>query len=153
MIDIVFNLLIFFMVATRFQTTEGQLQAFLPKQGSGGCGSMCYVSQVRIKLLWVDAEGRPTRDVDGHVVLKVGDETLNEPGQLDGRDMHREPAWSELQALLLELSKGYTGDPGGMPVIIDAREPVPTRHVVLVLNEVARANLEDVTFAAPEREY
>ena len=41
----------------------------------------------------------------------------------------------------------------GLPVIIDARKEVPTRFVVLVLNEVVRAGITDVTFAAPEIEY
>ena len=39
MIDIVFNLLIFFMCATKFRTPEGVIEAFLPKDKGQASGT------------------------------------------------------------------------------------------------------------------
>jgi hypothetical protein len=36
-------------------------------------------------------------------------------------------------------------------VIIDARDEVPTQLVISALNEVVRAGVQDVRFAAPSR--
>ena len=71
MIDIVFNLLIFFMCATKFRTEEGLIEAFLPKglgTASANQTDPIDLGIVRIKLLWVDASGRPVEGKKGLVV-------------------------------------------------------------------------------------
>ena len=77
MVDIVFQLLIFFMLACRFRTTDGQLHAFLPKnRGMGTQGpAVINLNEVRIKLLWVyPGTTRETRDpAKGETILKVKD--------------------------------------------------------------------------------
>ena len=50
-----------------------------------------------------------------------------------------------------ELSSVTAQNPD--PVIIDARKQVPTKYVIATLNEVVRAGIQDVTFAAPEIPY
>ncbi|MCO5172243.1 MAG: biopolymer transporter ExbD [Planctomycetes bacterium] len=150
MIDIVFNLLVFFMCATKLRTVEGFIRAYLPKdRGLAGGAATVRLDDVRVKLLWHDAHGRPAEGADGHVVLAVGAHHLNAPGDLDGPRAAHHPAWRELHARLLEL-QAATAD-GALPVILDARPQVPTKHVVSALNEVVRAGLSDVTFTAPER--
>ena len=73
MIDVVFNLLIFFMLQ-KFQTTEGIIQAYLPKQAGKGDGArLTCVLDVRVKCLWVDAAGKPVTGPGGHAVLELGD--------------------------------------------------------------------------------
>jgi biopolymer transport protein ExbD len=153
MIDIVFNLLVFFMVATKFKTTEGMIRAFLPKdRGPGTSSSVIRLDEVRLKLLWLDASGAPTRGDAGHAVLKIGTESLNAPGELGFDRPDQGAVWADLQQRLQALKQHYQGDNElGLPVIIDAREQVPTQVVVLALNEVVRAGIQDVTFAAPER--
>lgn len=156
MIDIVFNLLIFFMVGTKFRTTEGLIKAFLPKNRGQGSGTPTIdLNEVRIKLLWWDSSGRPTTGDGGFVVLKVGDQVFNQAGQLESSPMpEKNDLWPALSQKLNEFKAGYKGtSEQGLPVIIDARKEVPTRYVVLVLNEVVRAGIQDVTFAAPEIEY
>jgi len=154
MIDIVFNLLIFFMLQ-KFQTTEGVIKAYLPKSKGKGEVATTLVQDVRVKCLWVDASGRRVRGPDGgHAVLKLGDVQLNRPGELDGADYAEHPAWGDLGRRLERLAGDYVGPSRrGLPVIIDARPEVPTRIVVLALNEVVRAGVEDVSFAAPELPY
>lgn len=156
MIDIVFNLLIFFIVGTKFRSTEGMIKAFLPKNRGQGSGTPTIdLNEVRIKLLWWDASGRPTKGDGGFVVLKVGDQIFNQPQAFESISVpEKHETWQALYTKLNEFKAGYKGtSEQGLPVIIDARKEVPTRYVVLVLNEVVRAGIQDVTFAAPEIEY
>jgi len=157
MIDIVFNLLIFFMCATKFRTPEGMIEAFLPKNRGQSSGTpQIDLNEVRIKLLWYDGSGRPTKEEKGgFVVLKVGDETFNSAGDLE-KDYFPENSaiWGNLHAKLLDFKAGYKGSgEKGLPVIIDARKQIPTKFVISTLNEVVRAGIQDVTFAAPEIDY
>ncbi|MHC4829905.1 MAG: ExbD/TolR family protein [Planctomycetota bacterium] len=165
MIDIVFNLLIFFMCATKFRTEEGMIEAFLPKNRGQSSGTpQIDLNEVRIKLLWYDRSGRPTTvktaREGGCVVIKVGDELFNQAGELEdftykGRYLpEKHPLWPELHKKLVAFSDGYSGSSEqGLPVIIDARKQVPTKFVISTLNEVVRAKVKDVTFAAPEIPY
>ncbi len=165
MIDIVFQLLIFFMCAMKFRTEEGMIEAFLPKNRGQSSGTpQIDLNEVRIKLLWYDRSGRPTNVKNarkgGCVVLKVGDEVFNNAGEFEdhivkGRVLPElSPAWGELFRKLEAFRDGYSGKSDkGLPVIIDARKQVPTKFVISVLNEVVRAKIKDVTFAAPEIPY
>ena len=71
MIDIVFNLLIFFMLQ-KFQTTEGIIQAYLPKNRGMGSGTPSLdLNEVRIKCLYRDKSNRKVNaDEGGFVVIK-----------------------------------------------------------------------------------
>jgi biopolymer transport protein ExbD len=156
MIDIVFNLLIFFMVATKFKTTEGMIKAFLPKNRGQGSGTPTIdLNEVRIKCLWYDSSGRATDAEQGYCVIKVGDENFNSPGELESAPtVEKSPVWRALHDKLSAFKTGYKGGgENGLPVIIDSRKQVPTKYVILVLNEVVRAEIKDVTFAAPEIDY
>jgi biopolymer transport protein ExbD len=149
-IDIVFNLLIFFLCATKIRATEGAITAFLPKdQGPNASQAALPTNDVRVKLLWLDDAGRPaSADDGGHVVVSIGARRLNAPGELD-RAVAGHAVWRELHAQLVALKEASAGP---MPVIIDARPQVPTQHVISALNEVVRAGLADVRFAAPGRD-
>ena len=165
MIDIVFNLLIFFMCATKFRTAEGMIEAFLPKNRGQSSGTpQIDLNEVRIKLLWYDRSGAPTNvknvNEGGCVVLKVGDDLFNNAGEFEdythkGRNLpEMSPVWAALHKKLLDFKAGYSGSgEKGLPVIIDARKQVPTKYVISTLNEVVRAGIQDVTFAAPEIPY
>ena len=157
MIDIVFNLLIFFMCATKFRTPEGMIESYLPKDKGQASGTpQIDLNEVRIKLLWYDRSGRPTKaEKGGCVVLKVGDETFNQAGDFeDMRYPSTSPVWASLHSKLVGFKEGYKGGgQKGLPIIIDARKQVPTKFVISALNEVVRAGIQDVTFAAPEIDY
>ena len=157
MIDIVFNLLIFFMCATKFRTPEGMIESYLPKNRGQAAGTpQIDLNDVRIKLLWYDGAGRPTEaEKGGLVVLKIGDDSFNAPGEFEA-SLYPEnsPLWGKLHEKLLAFKAGYKGSgEKGLPVIIDARKQVPTKFVISALNEVVRAGIKDVTFAAPEIAY
>lgn len=144
MIDIVFNLLIFFMCSTKFIVPEGMIEAFLPKaEGAARTTPDVHLDEARIKLLRV---GDAT-------VVKVGEDALNRPGELEAaRYASKAPVWArlatKLQALVANHRRHHPGEP--MPVILDIRPQVPTKHAVSALNEVVRAGLKEVTFARPE---
>lgn len=155
-IDIVFNLLIFFMCATKIRATEGAIQCFLPKNRGQGSGTPTIdLNEVRVKVLWYGSDGRPSTQDEGFVVIKIGDQAFNGPGELEAaRPLERSPVWASIHEKLLAFKTGYTGSSEkGLPVIIDARKQAPTKFIVCVLNEVVRAGVQDVTFAAPEIEY
>jgi biopolymer transport protein ExbD len=54
MIDVVFQLLIFFMCATKFKTMEGRVDAFLPKDTGNAPGRQTDFNSILVKI---DKEG------------------------------------------------------------------------------------------------
>jgi hypothetical protein len=156
MIDIIFQLLIFFMLACRFKTEEGQMHAFLPKnRGMGTAGTPAITLQeVRIKLLWcrLDSRRETTDPVNGVTYLKVKDRyfpfVTNKMGE-------RVPDYNQLYHYIVEASRNFTPTRSysSLPVIIDARPLVPFKHIIYSMNECVRAKITDITFAAPEIEY
>ena len=157
MIDIVFQLLIFFMLACRFRTTEGRIVNDLPR-GHGRDivtpTDPVFLGTVRIKLLWCEpGTGRETdHPTNGCIVLKVKDRVL--PNVTNSFD-EVEPDWNALYALVCEARDNHhpTRAHRTVPSIIDARRQVPFKHVISALNECVRAGLEKIEFAAPEIPY
>jgi biopolymer transport protein ExbD len=151
MIDVTFLLLIFFVFNMSFVTEEGKIDAYLPKNGHGVGPVVFCLNDVRIKLLWKTMDGQPTSNPNtGHVVLKVGRDEYNQPGELD-TDVENSPVWAKLGRDLMRF-KGLSKK-NNIPVIIDARQEVPHQHVMSALNQVIDAEIKDVTFAAPELPY
>ena len=159
MIDVIFQLLIFFMVGAKFKSVEGQIQAYLPKDQGQSAASPQNVElqDVRVKLLFRKPDGTfvdPQQDLDpnmeGEVVLKVNEDVF---GSIQ-RFGETVPDYDRLVEYLSQQSDRYTGNnPEGLPVIIDARRQVPFQHVVYALNACVEANIHDVKFAAPEHPY
>lgn len=148
LIDVVFNLLIFFICAARFRTAEGAIQSYLPKtEGQQPASAKVEINDVRILLAWHDAAGRPTRSLEGRPVLLVSGETVGSAAELALGPAS--PAWPRLHALLVELKQTHEG-PRPLPVVIDVRPTVPHQFAVSALNEVVRAGLKEVRFAKPE---
>lgn len=157
MIDVVFLLLIFFLLASRFKATEGEIRTYLPKnRGQGQSEYPIDLAEVRIQLLWHDETGAPSRDPDvGHVVLEVNDEAFPSRVLYDTVTKRDEdvPHWEVLLEYLKDRKAGYRGSsPRGQPVIIDARPVVPWKHVVSAVDQCVIAEIEDFTFAAPGRD-
>ena len=156
MIDIVFQLLIFFMLACRFRTEEGQMHAFLPKnRGMGTAGTPAITLQeVRVKLLWVERGSfrESTHPTNGRTLLKVKDIKFpfvtNRFGEIN-------PDYQKLYQYICKARDNFTPTRSykTLPVIIDARALVPFKHVIYSLNECVRAQITDITFAAPEIPY
>ena len=163
MIDVVFQLLIFFLCATKFKAEEGNLKAYLPKDRGQGTGKMTKDNkEVRVKLLWFNNNSdQPSDDFDpreNHVVLKVGNNVLNDvdyyPDPLLYKSLEKgqTPDYASLTELLRNAAAGYSSESAeskGQPVIIDARVHVPYKHVVRVLNCCVEAGIQDISFAKP----
>jgi biopolymer transport protein ExbD len=151
MIDVTFLLLVFFAFNMTFGSEEGSIDAYLPKNSSiGVLPRTCYLD-IRIKLLWKTIDGKRTTDEDaGHTVLKIGRKEYNLPGDLDSSVVNS-PVWKQLGKDLRKFKSRSTLK--SLPVIIDARQQVPHKHVMSALNEVIGAGVDDVTFAAPEHPY
>ena len=156
MIDVVFQLLIFFMLACRFKSEEGELRNHLPKIGPNTypMTEAISIDELRIKLLWYHPTiNRPTQDPEnGRVVLKIGRNAIPDVKNKLGET---EPDWDRLYHIICEMRDNHTPTRSfpRKPVIIDARQQVPFKYVVRALNECVRATLTDVKMAAPEIPY
>ena len=124
MIDVCFQLLIFFMVTSKFKTLEGKLDAYCPKEGLENIPSEPPETlPVRVSLRWNPAIGKCKIYV-GQVLC-----SYNEPGI--------ERAFR----LMLRLKQaGSTG------AEIDAGEDVPMEWVVQALNMLVKADMTKITF-------
>lgn len=137
MIDIVFNLLVFFMTATKLRSAEAVIEAYLPKDRGPSSGHVTVpLEEPRIVL---------RLQPDGQVRVRLGEPLGLVP--VEGL-IERHEVWSALHARLVLLRDAHKGETP-LSVIVDAQPEVPTRMVVLAVNEVLRADLHEVTFAAP----
>lgn len=156
MIDCTFLLLIFFMLAARFRSEEGKLQAHLPKDRGQGKGDATKdMQEVRVKLLWYSPDGRDKyTGLDGRLILKVSTREFEWTRDMEGNP---QPDWAALQQYIEQKKTAYrppSENPSKtQPVIIDARPFVPFYWVVRALNTLVEAGIKDITFAAPEIEY
>jgi len=127
MIDCVFLLLIFFMVATKFRTPEGRLLAYLPQdKGMMSSAQTTDIDEIRINLEMQDT---------GPVIWLNRDEYV-------GTD------WTQLDARLGEMQAVNPT----WPVVIDGEPKIPFDYVVQSLNLCVRNNFTDISFAAPKPE-
>lgn len=144
MIDIVFNLLIFFLCATKFKTAEGAIDTYLPKdQGLPAQQTQVEIDDVRITVSW-----RPDSET---ATVRLGAKLLTRPGDWDVADSTQSPVWPRLAAALQDLKDGHHGTKP-LPVTLDIRPEVPHQYAVSALNEVIRVGLKEVRFAAPSKD-
>lgn len=142
MIDIVFNLLVFFICATKFKTAEAAIESYLPKdQGQGPTDQALSLEEVRITVSWRE----------GAACVRIGATQISSPEDWKaGQEPSLSPVWGRLQGQLASLIQSYQGKEP-FPVILDVRNDVPHQYAVSALNEVVRAGLKEVRFAAPGR--
>ena len=134
MIDIVFQLLIYFIVTANFAIEEGVLTAILPE----GAGQPAETLEPPPSSL----------DVVLGSVGDIGvDISLGRGGRVD--------SFTELYQEMRSLQHDPTANPAGMfepddPVIIRPGRDVRWQHVVNAFNTAVRARYENVNFAQPE---
>jgi biopolymer transport protein ExbD len=124
MIDIVFQLLVFFMCATSFFVAESQLNVNLPSSKSSVDSSRIAVDIV-VNIL-----------SDGSIVVNGRKMDTPESKELP-----------QLRQLLYNLSESFEDQ----PVIISGDWNVPHERIIDVLNACAAANIETVSFLIPEK--
>ncbi len=126
MIDVVFLLLIFFMLASKFRVMEQRLDAFLPKD-KGPQNIQTTVRQLDEIVIHVTAE-------------KQGG--LRTP-------QYRIKGFSTADPNVLTAKLKQLKSVSDMPVVIDGRPLCPFRHVMAALDACARAGLTKVEFRPP----
>jgi biopolymer transport protein ExbD len=127
MIDVVFQLLIFFLVGTQFRTPEGEMAAHLPKEGPGPVDKTA-VDPILVTLLApADRTHEPAVRVDGRPISM---------GRLENR-MFRIASDKRIR--------------DSVPVIIEAEPDVRYRWVIRTLNVSRKAGFGKVHFAASKR--
>jgi len=126
MIDVVFLLLIFFIVATRFRVPEGRLDAFAADRWPGP-----PVAEIRITLR-VSQAGKSDPAAAPSVLI-------------DGR-----PVGGRGEAVLRRLAAD-SGIRENVPVIIEAEPHLAYRWVIATLNLCRKMRFEKVNFAASKR--
>jgi len=131
MIDVIFQLIIFFMCSIHFKSLEGKLISNLPKY-AGETPSHVFIppiDEVRIKLAY--SESSPLM-----AQVKLGNIDFND--------------WDSLEQHLKNLAPSLIM-PGGLdiiPVKIDADSNVPAQAVVSVLNICKKSGVQKTEFAA-----
>ncbi|MDF1666461.1 MAG: biopolymer transporter ExbD [Planctomycetota bacterium] len=148
-IDATFLLLAFFILSLSVEASEGDIEVYLPKDlHRGHC---VLLNDYRVKLLWQRKDGSPIKNPNdleskGHVVLKMGQNTYNKPGELS-QDDGEHAVWSKLCEDLKRLKRNA---PKRAELIIDARQQVPHGYVMSAVNKAIEAGFKQVTFATPE---
>jgi biopolymer transport protein ExbD len=140
MIDVVFQLLIFFLVGTKFRVPQGELEAYLPPKGAAQQLTKrdTPVPEIRITLLVSQAGGQ---DKNAPPVVRLDNTTA--PGVRGGS-----LAW-----LQTEIER-QASDPAvreNVPVIIEAEPHLPYKWVIRVLDICRQAKFQEVNFAASKR--
>jgi biopolymer transport protein ExbD len=126
MIDVTFQLLLFFLLTFTFRQAEGQIPGTLPEQGEGGVTTQELLEEpIRISL-------RP-----------VGDERTGIIYEIQGH-AHVIRSAQELGQLLQSRA---TQNGTEVPVIIKSRGDVQWRWVVEAFNQSVRARFKNVGFA------
>ena len=128
MIDVVFQLLLFFLLATTFVKMEGKIQAKLPRiKGT----ATIKVMPIKVRLTAVGTEG------DGvQIAIEGSDESI--------------PDFEKFHAILANERQRYGATSGKVPVIIRPESDVAWQHALNAFNQAVRAKFEDVAFGRSE---
>ncbi len=134
MIDVVFLLLVFFVLAARFRVPEGELDAHAPS-------------------------GRPPPSMDEiRVVLRVSPSGREDPAVpptvvLSGVALPAEPGRTSMDALETSLRglSGHADIREEVPVVIEAGPDLAYRWVIETLNSCRKLGFRRVFFAASRR--
>jgi len=128
MVDVVFLLLIFFICATRWRQPEGSLRTHIPT-GTGR-----------------EAEGHDEHRELPPIFIRI-------QGQGDAIRLRcQDQPVADIEALTQKLGRLAAIDPS-VPVIIDAKGTVAFRWVVAALDASLKADLTNVAFTTPPREF
>ena len=128
LIDVMFTLLMFFLIAAKANVPEGLLPANLPELGGPGKADALALDPVKINLLSAG---------DGQGVLIEVD-------QGGGRQLN---SMAELHAFLQMRQQQLGPDGAKAPVLIKPGARVRWEHVVNAFNQAVRARYEKVGFA------
>jgi len=136
MIDIVFNLVIFFLLMPSFEAKEGYLPTNLPSTQGQQRGEMKKTDSFRIDLLHVEPwEGENKKKVEIFV---------NKEGIADNHDLRAKlrMARQNLEAAGKDIKK--------VPVLISPDMVVWHKHVVAAFDAAIDAGFKNIQFSVPK---
>ncbi|MDQ7778866.1 MAG: biopolymer transporter ExbD [Planctomycetota bacterium] len=129
MIDVIFQLLIFFMCTIRFRTMEGKLQSYLPKdRGDDRDIRVVLMPDMRVNISYDEQSGRTSWRFD----------------QSRFTDLNRLE-----EAIVAKHQRCPVFNDRPVPVIVDADPNVPFSEVVRILDMCTGRGIEKVEFAMP----
>lgn len=131
MIDVTFNLLIYFLVSSSFLRAEGFLPSRMAQLGAQASSPALPVTPIRLYL------ARTEKD-DG-VRMRL-ENTARIPR-----------SFADLYQVLLGLRSGGLGFDASTPVVIHAEDEVAWDHVVNAFNAARRAGYESISFGQARR--
>lgn len=127
MIDIIFNLLIFFVVGTRFAEVEGVLRSELPAAPSSGAEAAIPLLPIRVRLA-------APADVPEGCLIRIDNVT------------ERPQTFADLTRLLVEMKGEYYAYDAETPIVIIAGDDVYWQHVVNAFNAARKAKYNNINF-------
>ena len=126
MIDVIFQLLIFFLLTMTFRAEEGQIPGSLPQEGGIAAGTQVELEPLVIEIKpWGSDRSRCRYEVTGRPI------PLEEPGQL----------YEVLRQRKEEMGQDE-------PVIMRPAPNVPWHYVVEAINQAVRAEYTKIGYAA-----
>lgn len=128
MIDCIFQLLIFFMCATKFKTLESKIDAYLPEEHGTPTKAPDTPPPPEVNLI---LRKNPSNDIPDIYV--------------DQRKVRDIP---QLRSVLKQLA----GVSKEVPIVIDPAPDVSFKWVILALDACATAGFKDTSFAQPPKE-
>lgn len=150
MIDVVFQLLIFFLCSIHFKDVEAKLTTVLPKSGPAITDyAKPNPNEIRIRL--VNDPGRSTTVSAGLLTAheRIGTLQRTTPDTTSTAGTVNRNVYAVLQDRLRILHQEALRDPTYPPrVIIDAAEDIPYEHVIGAMNACKEANVLNIEFTA-----
>ncbi len=139
MIDVVFQLLIFFLVSMKFKTLDMKIEAFLPKDK--GLAATITKLEEKPKITAVLKRKRVGAVLEPATRVKVQNQRIGLAND--------EAVWEILTNKAIEVLARHVangGDPADVAGEVDAAPLVPTGDVVRAVDALIAANIQDVTF-------
>jgi biopolymer transport protein ExbD len=139
MIDIIFQLVIFFMCAAHFKQIEGKLESYLPKDKGlrNMISELPPLPELRIRL--VRREEIVTAYLEGRQLGQFP----AQPDRLQGLS----PAWDRIAQEAAPHYERNRREHDRAYLSIDADPQVPFQYVVSTLDACRRAGIEQIEFA------
>jgi biopolymer transport protein ExbD len=142
MIDVVFQLLIFFMLTIKFKTLEGKLAAYLPKDVGVNKTEAVPKEKVEIKLK-VEKEGTKMHPRDDELWSGTGPFRYGSDRVV--KYSIGPKATTKLDEAALRLKELFAADKEGT-VTIDPYPGTVYSDVILILDEAIKVGYRDISF-------
>jgi len=138
MIDVIFQLMIFFMCTIKFKSLEGKLFSYLPKDVGLQNTSVPdpNLDEVRIKLVYDERKPLNTKI------------TLQTSSNSSSSAEVQIPDWETLSNQVAGHYARIMSINAKVPFIIDPQSKVPLQSIVHAMDACRKANITDIRFAA-----